>query len=293
MINIYDFICSNSSLFKQLKFGADEIFIDYLCPITEKKARVWTHKNCLIYVTSGTKGYASVDNYHESQPHQLLFARKGGLVIHQYLEKPYRALIFMFDDSAVTQLLTDYPNLISSKVTDDIDLLETPAVMELKTSPFVESIFRSSYDYLQHPTTESRISLEFKFKELMVNLLREKDANSFYHYLYFLCKNERLAFIKLIQDNGHYNFTIEELARAANMSPSTFKRMFKKYLGASPGDWLRQRRITRAKNLLTNSDKNISDVAFELGYSDTASFSKAFKIATDLYPTDFVKKQVV
>jgi len=273
-----------------LKFGGDENFIDYLCPITEDKARVWSHKNCLLYVTEGMKGYASMNYYHESRQHQLLFVRKGGFIVHQHLEKPYRALIFMFDDTVISELMANYPDLVPAKTDGNIDSIDMPVVMELKTSAFIESIFITSYEYLKHPTTESRISLEFKFKELMVNLLREKDSNSFYYYLSCLCKNERLSFVKLIHDNGHYNFTIEELARTANMSPSTFKRAFKRYMNSSPGDWLRQRRMARAKTLLTSSDKNISDIAFELGYSDTASFSKAFKIATDFYPTDFIKK---
>lgn len=234
-----------------------------------------------------------MDSYHESQPHQLLFVRKGGFIVHQYLERPYRALIFMFDDGAVSEFVLNYPNLVPAMPSDEADFIDSPVVVELPSSTFIENIFLSSYDYLNHPSTESRISLELKFKELLVNLLRQKDANSFYHYLFCLCKNERLSFIKLIQDNGHYNFTIEELARTANMSPSTFKRTFKKYMGMSPGDWLRHRRITKAKTLLMNGKKNISDVAFELGYSDTASFSKAFKVATDLYPTDFIRKQVV
>ena len=42
MINIYDFICANATSFDQLMFGEkDDVFIDYLCPIQQVKARAW------------------------------------------------------------------------------------------------------------------------------------------------------------------------------------------------------------------------------------------------------------
>lgn len=292
MVNIYDFICSNSSYFDQLKFGRDKkIFIDYLCPITEKKARVWSHKNCLMYVVQGAKGYASLDHYHQSHEHQIFFIRKGGYILHQQFENPYRALIFMFDDAAIRDFLAEYPHLLKEKIRTEADFINQPAATALESSPFIKSVFISSLDYLKHPATESSISLEIKFKELMVNLLREREFNSFYFYLSWLCNDNRASFIKLMRENSHFNFTTEELARIACMSLSTFKRVFKKHFGVSSGKWLREQRIARAKFLLENTDKNVTEIAFELGYSDAASFSKAFKLATTLNPTDFCQRQ--
>src|SRR4051812_24926556 len=99
-INIYDFICSTSSYKDQLKFGrSGEMFIDYHCTITDDHSRVWSHKNCLIYIVQGRKGYESLDNFHLSNNHQVLFIRKGGFILHQQFGKPYHALIFMFEDA--------------------------------------------------------------------------------------------------------------------------------------------------------------------------------------------------
>lgn len=288
MINIYDFICSNSSHFAQLKFGNDEkIFIDYLCPITEEKARVWSHKNCLMYIDKGAKGYSSIDYYHKSDEQQVLFIRKGGYILNQYFEKPYRALIFMFDDLAVKELLLEYPDLLKQKVGSEKYFISKPTVLQLESSSFIQSIFITSLEYLKHPSVESKISLEIKFKELIVNLLREKDSNEFYSYLSWLHNDEKVSFIKLMYENRHFSFSSEELAKIACMSLSTFKRIFKKHFGISPGKWLRIQRIEKAKDLLKNTNKSISEIAFDLGYGDTASFSKAFKLTTKINPTDF------
>ena len=57
----------------------------------------------------------------------------------------------------------------------------------------------------------------------------------------------------------------------------------------SPGKWLREQRIARAEGMLKNLNKNISDIAFELGYSDAAAFSKSFKSETGVSPTEYSK----
>lgn len=291
MLNMYDFISSQASYFDQLKFSdGGELFIDYLCPITEPKAQVWTHKNCLMYVVKGAKGYASMDLYHKSQEHQVLFFRKGGYILHQYFEEPYRALIFMFDEKAVKTLLAEYPDLLKRKENKKSDFKRQPVVVELQSSSFVESIFTSSLEYLKEPSTESEISLKLKFKELLVNLLREKDHNAFHMYLSWICNDESVSFIKLMRENSHFNFTTQELARTAGMSLSTFKRTFKKHFDRSPGQWLRDKRISHAKGLLSNTDTTISEIAFQLGYNDASAFSKAFKRQTNQNPTDYRAK---
>jgi AraC-like DNA-binding protein len=291
MINIYDFICSTSSFSDLSTFGkGGETFIDYSCPLTENQTRVWSHMNCLMYVTEGSKGYETRNGYHQSHVHQVLFVRKGGFILHQQFEKPYHALVFMFDDASIKSLVAEYPGLLKTKQQPDSDFLDHPVVLELKSSPVIESVFFSSRDYLKMADTEGLISLEFKFKELMVNLLRDKISNPLHKYLSQVCNDDSQAFIKLVRDNSHFNFTSEQLAKTAAMSLSKFKRVFKKHFGKAPGKWLHEQRMARASSLLSNPGASISEIAFQLGYSDVAAFSKAFKNTTRLNPSDYQRE---
>lgn len=288
MINMYDFICSNSSFFDQLKFGDQgDVFIEYLCPIQEKKARVWSHKNCLMYVVQGKRIYDSLNYIHKTGKHQLLFIRKGGIILHQYFQEPYRALIFMFDDAVIKKLISEYPALLEPAPSKNPDFDTQPTIIALHLNPFIESVFFSSLDYLKMPTAESAISMEIKFKELVINILRDKESNSFSHYLSWFCNASDAAFIKLMRENSHYNFTTKELARIACMSLSTFKREFERIFGVTPGKWLRQQRMEMAIRLLHTTEKSIVEIAFDIGYNDAAAFSKAFKKATNQSPSDY------
>lgn len=298
MINIHDFICANSSLFAQLKFGIQEsIFIDYLCPIQEEKARAWSHKNCLMYVVQGAKGYDALGGSQSpdallSGKGMLLFIRKGGVILHQYFQKPYRALIFMFDDEVMKNFIAEYPTLVSPANPDETDFDNEPSIVVLNTNSFIESNFLSCLPYLESPTPESVISLDIKFKELCVNILREKESNVFANYLSWLCNKSDSAFIKLMRENSCYNFTAKELARIAGMSLSTFKRKFEKIMGATPGKWLKEQRMKKAISFLKNTNKTISEIAFDVGYSDIAAFSKSFKSAARLNPSDYRNQRI-
>lgn len=291
MINIYDHICATTSYDDQLRFGkSGEIFVDYHCSITEQKTRVWSHKNFLMFVVEGSTGYETGNIYHESREQELLFIRKGGFAIHKRFERPYHALMYVFDDAFIKSLVAEYPALLEKKYREEVDFLEQPGVIELNPSPLIKSVFLSSLEYLRLSGKESTIAMELTFKELLVNLLREKESNPFYLYLSWLCNDEAVSFIKLMRENSHLNFSTKELARTAGMSESTFKRIFEQHFGVPPGKWLQEQRIARAIVMLSNSKTTISEIAFQLGYSDTAAFSKAFKKATRLNPSDYYKQ---
>lgn len=293
MINMYDFITANASYFDQLKFGkGGDIFIDYLCPITDPRSQVWTHKNCLMYVMQGVKEYASLEHYHRSKEGEVLFFRKGGYLLTQHFAKPYRALIFMFNDEAIRSLLIEYPHLLTVDPASKTTFLNTSKILPLESPDMIKSLFSSALMYISEPATESPVALELKFKELMVNLLRRKENNDFYLYLSWIVHEKDIPFMKLMKENSHLNFTVEELAKTANMSLSSFKRFFKKQFNLSPGQWLHEQRMARAKHMLKDLHKSISDVAFELGYSDVASFSKAFKADVGYSPSDFLKAEL-
>lgn len=77
------------------------------------------------------------------------------------------------------------------------------------------------------------------------------------------------------------------LARVAGLSLSHFNRRFREYTGHSPLDYVRQRRIARARELLANVDLTIKEIAAQTGFTDPYQFSKAFRRWDGLSPSEF------
>jgi AraC family transcriptional regulator len=77
------------------------------------------------------------------------------------------------------------------------------------------------------------------------------------------------------------------LARLVHLSPYYFCRAFKQSFGIPPHRYHINRRIERAKALLADPAPSVTDIALEIGFSETSSFSAAFRHTTGTTPTDY------
>jgi AraC family transcriptional activator FtrA len=77
------------------------------------------------------------------------------------------------------------------------------------------------------------------------------------------------------------------LAAGLGLSPRTMARMFLKELKTSPGRWIQEVRLRRARHLLETTNLNISEVCYAVGYEDVASFGRLFARAIGLSPKEF------
>ena len=80
---------------------------------------------------------------------------------------------------------------------------------------------------------------------------------------------------------------LHALAKLADLSPYYFCRAFKQSFGIPPHRYHVNRRIERAKALLAERESSVTDVALEIGFSETSSFSAAFRHATGTTPTEY------
>lgn len=80
---------------------------------------------------------------------------------------------------------------------------------------------------------------------------------------------------------------VGDMASAAAISRSGLQRKLKQAMGITPQDLLREARIKRACQLLRNSNKTVSEVAYACGFSDPKYFSRCFKQSTGQSPTEY------
>ena len=95
-------------------------------------------------------------------------------------------------------------------------------------------------------------------------------------------------FVAFIEKNiGNGDVTIDDIASACAVSRTGLHRKVKHLLGTSPMEFLREARLRKSYSLLARTQKNVSEIAYECGFSDPKYFSKCFKAATGKTPTEF------
>ncbi len=92
------------------------------------------------------------------------------------------------------------------------------------------------------------------------------------------------AFIAANQDDA---LSLGIVARAVNMSAFYFCRTFRRATGISFTDYLARVRIEKARNLLLNPHKRISEVAFEVGFQSLSQFNRVFRKIAGQSPTAY------
>ena len=79
-------------------------------------------------------------------------------------------------------------------------------------------------------------------------------------------------------------FQLEQVARAAGLSPRHAARLFRAHIGTSLGRHFQRRRMHLACNLLADPGRNVTTVAHELGYADGPHFTRCFRGAKGVTP---------
>ncbi|MEZ4875582.1 MAG: response regulator [Flavobacteriaceae bacterium] len=92
---------------------------------------------------------------------------------------------------------------------------------------------------------------------------------------------------KTIEENMANEFyTVEDLASEVGFSRSQLNRKLKSLLGKSPNHLIRDFRLARAKELLEQKTGTISEIAYQVGYSNLSYFSKSYKEAFGILPSE-------
>jgi AraC-like DNA-binding protein len=93
--------------------------------------------------------------------------------------------------------------------------------------------------------------------------------------------------IEYIQENFTKKIAIEDLLKIAYMSRSTYLRLFYKTTGHTPGDYINQYRISKARQMLLENDSTITNIALNTGFCDSSHFSHLFNKYTNMSPTEY------
>lgn len=119
-----------------------------------------------------------------------------------------------------------------------------------------------------------RVMARGLFMQLTVKLSRAYSSKPTNESLDLLRIGDAIAHI---ETNYTERITLAELAEKSHLSPRHFSRIFRECIGRSPIDHLMHIRTQKAADLLQHTDRTITDIAFDCGFSDSNYFTRCFR----------------
>lgn len=155
----------------------------------------------------------------------------------------------------------------------------------IETDFLIQKYIEGLLFYFENPSLVNDDILILKLKEIIILLSQTKNSGAIQMILSQLFSPSTYSFKQIIEANLFSTITIDELSDYCNLSLSSFKREFARIYNDTPANYIKTKRLEKAAELLSISNKRISDIAFDCGFNDLANFTKSFRDKYHVTPT--------
>lgn len=224
------------------------------------------HKNpYFCYVLNG--------NYSEHSVRNDFTCSKGDVIFHPGQTEHHNN----FSDNPATCFNLEFSESWISKFAET--KLNVFSIVKTKDHSIQSSVLKI-YKELNNYDDLSSLMIEGLLLETIVNFSRINSVNSFVPgYL--------KKIIEYLNDEYRCNPSLLQLAQIAEVSPEHLVREFRKVFKLTISEYVRQVKVRQSCYLLRQTDKDLSDIAFETGFSDQSHFCRVFKKQTSLTPLQY------
>ncbi|MFK8057331.1 MAG: helix-turn-helix domain-containing protein [Saprospiraceae bacterium] len=188
-----------------------------------------------------------------------------------------------------------YPSMIKELFDFDLSIsdFETDYDATIVNIDLLMHNFMASIEFLlDNPSVSNDSMVKVKLKEFILLISKTENAPSLLDFLSSLFKPRECNFKTVVDQNLYANLSVAELALLCGMSISTFQRTFNNVFKQTPAKYILEQRMLKAKILLSDRSKRISEIAFECGYQSISTFNRLFKNSFNYSPSAFRMNQI-
>lgn len=230
---------------------------------------------CFLYMLKGEMEYQSEEDHLKISTHHslLLNCINSGKQIQNTDSNSGGEIV----------IVTFHPDILRKVYDKEIPLIFKPHNQVTRQSRkainndfLIQKYIEGLLFYFENPSLVNDEILVLKLKEIILLLSQTQEAGTIQVILSQLFSPVIYSFKQIIESNLFSQVGVEDLAQKTNFSVSSFKREFKKIYDDSPANYIRNKRLERAAELLLATKERITDIAIDCGFNDLANFTKSF-----------------
>ena len=192
----------------------------------------------------------------------------------------FESLLFAITDELLSDFLTQQHITIPQMIEE----------LGVKVSPMSERLVAYCWSlspYFNDPTQTNPALLRLKVMELLYNVM--DCSKNIFRQMLQLHQPVKTDIHRVVEENYTSPISLEELAYLSGRSLSSFKRDFQSIYNTTPARWIREKRLSKARQMLQTSRMSVADVAYSLGFENPTHFSRIFKQQYGVPPVAYTK----
>ncbi|GAB4018427.1 AraC family transcriptional regulator [Spirosoma koreense] len=206
------------------------------------------------------------------------------------INEPTRCLALTISDDFIRETVAELNEQVPRVETTDQWQLDTENYL-LQNDPEISSLIDKLIRLFRENNAFKPFFIKNTLRELIVRLSQTQARTGLLLQTSQHLNSNRLAYVvAYIRENLTRALSIEELSDKACLSKSHFFRLFKTELGISPAQFILTERIRRAKAILSNPAKSVTDACYESGFNSLTHFSNAFRAIEHIGPREFKRQ---
>jgi len=245
------------------------------------------YKITFITKNSGKLKYGQ-DYYDFNEGSMLFFAPNQLVGTTEYNSGTYCYLLLIHPDfllgHPLAKKIRQY-GYFSYSSNEALHLSDKEKAMMLSVYQIMEQELNNGVDEFSQEVIIAQIELMLSYVNRFYNrqFITRKTANND-----ILEKTESILDDYINQKTLHLGVpTVQYLSDQLHISPGYLSDMLRSLIGKNTKQYIHEKLIEKAKERLTNTELTVSEIAYELGFEHPQSFSKLFKIKTDMSPLEF------
>ncbi|KAB1232260.1 helix-turn-helix domain-containing protein [Chryseobacterium viscerum] len=246
---------------------------------------------CFLYVLNGEFQYKIDDQELDISTHYSLFLNcisSGKHIQNSRSEDHCQIVIVTFYPEILKKI---YDREIPLLLQKPVNMVSNKSSEKISNDFLIQKYVEGLLFYFENPSLINEDILILKLKEIMLLLAQSQNAKAIQQILSQLFSPTAYSFKQIIEANLFSQLTIEQLAEQSNLSISSFKREFTKLYNDTPANYIRNKKLEKAAELLLISDERITDIALDCGFNDLATFTKNFSDKYHVPPSGYRQEQ--
>jgi AraC-like DNA-binding protein len=251
-----------------------------------KYSAVFQNEACFIYVNEGEVSYVSPTDLVSIQKAESVLLKCGNYFT-TFIEK------LPFDTCEVFAIHL-YPEFLKELYKNDFPTFIKPAadkpyIRKIREQDVITHFIQSLDFYFENPSLVTDELLKLKFKELILLLLQTENAENIVTLFSHLFNPRQANLVEVVQTHLYTPISVADLAALAGRSLSTFKRDFEAQFNDTPANYIKEKKLEKAMELIQSTALSVSEICYEVGFQDTSHFTKAFKQKYKQAPSEYRK----